>query len=61
MKDFIEVVFIERLKTLDRNDQRTFIDSFLVRQQEVIESQQLLQISSLSFQGLINKCPLEEI
>ncbi|PKK33110.1 cytochrome P450 2K6 [Columba livia] len=34
MKDFIEVVFIERLKTLDRNDQRTFIDSFLVRQQE---------------------------
>ncbi|NWX19549.1 CP2K6 protein, partial [Aegotheles bennettii] len=32
--DFIKVTFIEHLKTLDRNDQRSFIDTFLVRQQE---------------------------
>ncbi|NWY04851.1 CP2K6 protein, partial [Nothoprocta ornata] len=32
--DFIKVTFLEHLKTLDRNDQRSFIDSFLVRQQE---------------------------
>ncbi|XP_067150960.1 cytochrome P450 2K6-like [Apteryx mantelli] len=31
---FIKVTFIEHLKTLDRNDQRSFIDTFLVRQQE---------------------------
>ncbi|NXX56674.1 CP2K6 protein, partial [Scopus umbretta] len=31
---FIKVTFIEHLKALDRNDQRSFIDSFLVRQQE---------------------------
>ncbi|NXX42529.1 CP2K6 protein, partial [Tricholaema leucomelas] len=33
-KDFIKATFIEHLKTLDRNDQRSFIDAFLVRQQE---------------------------
>ncbi|NWZ23282.1 CP2K6 protein, partial [Asarcornis scutulata] len=31
---FIKVTFIEHLKVLDRNDQRSFIDAFLVRQQE---------------------------
>ncbi|NP_001289295.1 cytochrome P450 2K4-like precursor [Phalacrocorax carbo] len=31
---FIKVTFIEHLKALDRNDQRSFIDAFLVRQQE---------------------------
>ncbi|KFQ99209.1 Cytochrome P450 2K1, partial [Nipponia nippon] len=31
---FIKVTFIEHLKALDRNDQRSFIDTFLVRQQE---------------------------
>uniref|UniRef100_A0A8C3PH05 Cytochrome P450 n=1 Tax=Calidris pygmaea TaxID=425635 RepID=A0A8C3PH05_9CHAR len=31
---FIKVTFIEHLKVLDRNDQRSFIDTFLVRQQE---------------------------
>ncbi|XP_010003190.1 PREDICTED: cytochrome P450 2K4-like [Chaetura pelagica] len=31
---FIQVTFIEHLKNLDRNDQRSFIDTFLVRQQE---------------------------
>ncbi|XP_025062287.1 cytochrome P450 2K6-like isoform X3 [Alligator sinensis] len=31
---FIKVVFIERFKKLDKNDQRSFIDAFLVRQQE---------------------------
>ncbi|XP_030303873.1 cytochrome P450 2K6 isoform X1 [Calypte anna] len=34
INDFIKVTFIEHLKTLDRNDQRSFIDAFLVRQQE---------------------------
>ncbi|NXD80165.1 CP2K6 protein, partial [Halcyon senegalensis] len=34
VSDFIKVTFIEHLKDLDRNDQRSFIDSFLVRQQE---------------------------
>jgi len=52
---FIKVTFIEHLKALDRNDQRSFIDAFLVKQQEVIEAQQLLQISSLSFENLIDK------
>ncbi|XP_025062286.1 cytochrome P450 2K6-like isoform X1 [Alligator sinensis] len=33
---FIKVVFIERFKKLDKNDQRSFIDAFLVRQQELI-------------------------
>ncbi|XP_064002781.1 cytochrome P450 2K6-like isoform X2 [Pogoniulus pusillus] len=33
-KDFIKATFVEHLKTLDRNDQRSFIDAFLVRQQE---------------------------
>lgn len=32
---FIKTTFIEHLKTLDENDQRSFIDSFLVRQAEV--------------------------
>nr|XP_009936501.1 PREDICTED: cytochrome P450 2K4-like [Opisthocomus hoazin] len=31
---FIKVTFIEHLKALDRNDQRSFIDAFLVKQQE---------------------------
>ncbi|NXI68005.1 CP2K6 protein, partial [Anseranas semipalmata] len=31
---FIKVTFIEHLKVLDRNDQRSFIDTFLIRQQE---------------------------
>ncbi|XP_007430813.1 cytochrome P450 2K4-like [Python bivittatus] len=31
---FIQATFIEHLKALDKNDQRSFIDSFLVRQQE---------------------------
>ncbi|NXU49267.1 CP2K1 protein, partial [Turnix velox] len=31
---FTKVNFLERLQVLDRNDQRTFIDSFLVKQQE---------------------------
>ncbi|NXG44852.1 CP2K6 protein, partial [Psilopogon haemacephalus] len=34
LKAFIKATFIEHLKTLDRNDQRSFIDAFLVRQQE---------------------------
>ncbi|NXP78989.1 CP2K1 protein, partial [Ramphastos sulfuratus] len=34
MKAFIKATFIEHLQTLDRNDQRSFIDAFLVRQQE---------------------------
>ncbi|XP_063173358.1 cytochrome P450 2K1-like [Candoia aspera] len=32
--DFIQATFIEHLKDLDENDQRSFIDSFLVRQRE---------------------------
>ncbi|KAL8173100.1 UNVERIFIED_CONTAM: hypothetical protein K2H54_040057 [Gekko kuhli] len=31
---FIQATFIERLKELDANDQRSFIDAFLIRQQE---------------------------
>ncbi|KFQ72931.1 Cytochrome P450 2K1, partial [Phaethon lepturus] len=31
---FIQVTFAEHLKTLDKNDQRSFIDAFLVKQQE---------------------------
>ncbi|NXT91601.1 CP2K6 protein, partial [Anhinga rufa] len=31
---FIKATFIKRRKALDRNDQRSFIDAFLVRQQE---------------------------
>uniref|UniRef100_A0A8B9NSP9 Cytochrome P450 n=1 Tax=Accipiter nisus TaxID=211598 RepID=A0A8B9NSP9_9AVES len=31
---YLEATFIERLKTLDKNDQRNFIDAFLVKQQE---------------------------
>ncbi|XP_029892934.1 cytochrome P450 2K6-like [Aquila chrysaetos chrysaetos] len=31
---YLEVTFVERLKTLDKNDQRNFIDAFLVKQQE---------------------------
>ncbi|XP_015746773.1 cytochrome P450 2C5-like [Python bivittatus] len=32
--DFIQATFIEHLKDLDENDQRSLIDSFLVRQRE---------------------------
>ncbi|XP_028939368.1 cytochrome P450 2K6 isoform X2 [Antrostomus carolinensis] len=31
---YVKVTFIEHLKTLDKNDQRSFIDAFLVKQQE---------------------------
>ncbi|NXJ49673.1 CP2K6 protein, partial [Spizaetus tyrannus] len=31
---YLEVTFVEHLKTLDKNDQRNFIDAFLVKQQE---------------------------
>ncbi|KAM9155771.1 cytochrome P450 2K4-like [Pangshura tecta] len=34
LHSFIQLIFIERLKGLDKNDQRSFIDAFLVRQQE---------------------------
>ncbi|XP_063158042.1 cytochrome P450 2K6-like [Candoia aspera] len=34
LHDFIQITFIERLKDLDENDRRSFIDSFLVRQRE---------------------------
>ncbi|XP_048701691.1 cytochrome P450 2K4 isoform X3 [Caretta caretta] len=34
LHSFIRLTFIERLKELDKNDQRSFIDAFLVRQQE---------------------------
>uniref|UniRef100_A0A8C3S452 Cytochrome P450 n=1 Tax=Chelydra serpentina TaxID=8475 RepID=A0A8C3S452_CHESE len=36
LHSFIRLTFIERLKELDKNDQRSFIDAFLVKQQEVI-------------------------
>uniref|UniRef100_A0A8C3Y168 Cytochrome P450 n=1 Tax=Catharus ustulatus TaxID=91951 RepID=A0A8C3Y168_CATUS len=32
--DFLRVTFVEYLKNLDKNDQRSFIDAFLVKQQE---------------------------
>jgi len=35
---YVQVTFVEHLKTLDKNDQRSFIDAFLVKQQEVTES-----------------------
>lgn len=35
---YVQATFIEHLKTLDKNDQRSFIDAFLVKQQEVTES-----------------------
>ncbi|XP_068277165.1 cytochrome P450 2K6-like [Nyctibius grandis] len=31
---YVQVTFVEHLKTLDKNDQRSFIDAFLVKQQE---------------------------
>ncbi|NXI98447.1 CP2K1 protein, partial [Psophia crepitans] len=31
---YVKVTFVEHLKTLDKNDQRSFIDAFLVKQQE---------------------------
>ncbi|NWI95394.1 CP2K6 protein, partial [Pitta sordida] len=34
LHDFIKVTFVEQLKNLDKNDQRNFIDAFLVKQQE---------------------------
>jgi len=37
LHDFIQTTFIEHLKDLDENDQRSFIDSFLVRQREVMD------------------------
>ncbi|XP_070588569.1 cytochrome P450 2K6-like isoform X2 [Erythrolamprus reginae] len=33
-QDFMQTTFIEYLKNLDENDQRSFIDSFLIRQRE---------------------------
>lgn len=35
--EFLQVTFVEYLKNLDKNDQRSFIDAFLVKQQEVTE------------------------
>ncbi|KAM9382234.1 cytochrome P450 2K1-like [Phaethornis superciliosus] len=32
--NYVKVTFVEHLKTLDKNDQRSFIDAFLVKQQE---------------------------
>ncbi|NXS61251.1 CP2K1 protein, partial [Brachypteracias leptosomus] len=32
--EFVNATFLEHLKTLDKNDQRSFIDAFLVKQQE---------------------------
>ncbi|PKU28178.1 cytochrome p450 2k1-like [Limosa lapponica baueri] len=32
--DYVQATFVENLKTLDKNDQRNFIDAFLVKQQE---------------------------
>nr|XP_034957297.1 cytochrome P450 2K4-like isoform X2 [Zootoca vivipara] len=40
---FINATFIKHLRDLDENDQRSFIDSFLIQQQEVIESFKLEQ------------------
>ncbi|NXG23182.1 CP2K1 protein, partial [Grallaria varia] len=34
LHDYIQVTFVEHLKNLDKNDQRSFIDAFLVKQQE---------------------------
>ncbi|XP_062345600.1 cytochrome P450 2K6-like isoform X2 [Cinclus cinclus] len=34
LHDFVQVTFVEYLKNLDKNDQRSFIDAFLVKQQE---------------------------
>jgi len=34
---YVKATFLENLKTLDKNDQRSFIDAFLVKQQEVTE------------------------
>ncbi|NXC48134.1 CP2K6 protein, partial [Penelope pileata] len=34
LNDFVKVTFTDYLKVLDRNDMRSFIDAFLVRQQE---------------------------
>ncbi|XP_015272800.1 PREDICTED: cytochrome P450 2K4-like [Gekko japonicus] len=34
MYDFIQATFLEHLKVLDVNDQRSFIDAFLIQQQE---------------------------
>lgn len=35
---YVQVTFVEHLKNLDKNDQRSLIDAFLVKQQEVTES-----------------------
>ncbi|XP_056344225.1 cytochrome P450 2K6-like [Oenanthe melanoleuca] len=34
LHDFLRVTFVDSLKNLDKNDQRSFIDAFLVKQQE---------------------------
>ncbi|XP_015272789.1 PREDICTED: cytochrome P450 2K4-like [Gekko japonicus] len=34
LRDFIQATFVEHLKELDVNDQRSFIDAFLIQQQE---------------------------
>lgn len=34
---FVQVTFVEHLRNLDKNDQRSFIDAYLVKQQEVTE------------------------
>ncbi|XP_054826697.1 cytochrome P450 2K1-like [Eublepharis macularius] len=40
--NFIQDTFIERLKELDVNDQRTFIDAFLIQQQERSRVEQVI-------------------
>jgi len=51
VNDFIKVTFTKYLQVLDKNDQRSFIDAFLVKQQEVVECQQPPCITSLLFQA----------
>uniref|UniRef100_A0ACB8GF29 Uncharacterized protein n=1 Tax=Sphaerodactylus townsendi TaxID=933632 RepID=A0ACB8GF29_9SAUR len=41
MHDFIQATFIEHLKELDVNDQRSFIDSFLIKQQEEMKKNKI--------------------
>lgn len=40
--NFLKTEFVEHLKGLDRDDQRWFIDAFLVKQEEVKISNELI-------------------
>uniref|UniRef100_A0ACB8EFI6 Uncharacterized protein n=1 Tax=Sphaerodactylus townsendi TaxID=933632 RepID=A0ACB8EFI6_9SAUR len=51
---FIQATFIEYLKDLDENDQRSFIDSFLILQQEVTPS--FKRITSFR----VHFCPIKD-